>query len=48
MMQVDVENGFNNIFQDVMIIELCEDKRPLSSIALIFRLFYGAHFSFYF
>jgi len=48
MMQVDVENVFNNIFQSVIFIDLCDVKGSFVSIVPFTKLFYGAHFSFYY
>jgi hypothetical protein len=43
MMQVDVENAFNNIFQTIIFKELCKVEEPLASIVPFTKLFYGAH-----
>jgi len=44
MMQIDVNNVFNNIFRAIIFKELQEVERPLASIILFTKLFYGAHF----
>jgi hypothetical protein len=48
MMQIDVENTFNNISQVVIFKELCDVMGPLVSIIPFSRLFYGVHSSFYY
>jgi uncharacterized membrane protein YwaF len=48
MMQVDVENAFNNIFQAIIFRALCDVKELLASIVSLTKLFYGVHFSFYY
>jgi len=48
MMQVDVENDFNNFFWIIIFKELCDVEGPLANIVPFTKLFYGAHFSFYF
>jgi hypothetical protein len=48
MMQVNVENAFNNIFQNVIFIELCDVGGFLVSIIPFTKLFYGVQFSFYY
>jgi hypothetical protein len=48
MMQVDVENTFNSVFQATMFIEVCEVEGPLLNNVLFLKLFYGVHSSFYF
>jgi hypothetical protein len=47
-MQIDVENTFNNISQVVIFRELCDVMGPFMNIIPFSRLFYGAHFSFYY
>ncbi len=42
MMQVNVENIFNNIFQNVIFIELCDVEGFLVNIVPFTKLFYGA------
>jgi hypothetical protein len=44
MMQI---NAFNNIFQIVILKELCDVKGPLANIVPFTKLFYGAHSYFY-
>jgi len=46
MMQIDVNNVFNNIFRAIIFKELQEAEGPLASIVLFTKLFYGAHFFF--
>jgi len=48
MMQVDIKNAFNDIFQVVIFRELCYVEEFLASIVPFTKLFYGAHFSFYY
>jgi hypothetical protein len=43
VMQVDVENTFNNIFQIIILKKLCDVGGPLVSIVPFTKLFYGAH-----
>jgi hypothetical protein len=47
-MQVDIENAFNNVFRIVFFFKLWDVKRPLTSIILFTRLFYGVRFSLYY
>jgi hypothetical protein len=48
MMQVDVENAFNNVFWTIIFKELCEAKEPLANIVSFTRLFDGVHFFIYY
>jgi hypothetical protein len=48
MMQVDVENTFNNVFRTVVFKNVCDVEWPLINIVPFIRLFYGVHSSFYF
>ncbi len=47
MMQVDIENAFNNVFQTIILKELRDAKGPLANIIPLTRLFYGVHSSLY-
>jgi hypothetical protein len=47
MMQVDVENAFNNIFPATILKKLCDVEELLASIVM-FTMFYGVHSSFYY
>ncbi len=46
MMQVNIKNGFNSIFQATIFRELCDVEGPLVNIVPFTKLFYGVHFSF--
>jgi hypothetical protein len=48
MMQVNVENAFNNIFQVIILRELCDVEGLLVNIVPFTKLFYGVHSSFYY
>ncbi len=48
MLQVNIENAFNNIFWVIIFKELCDVKGPLVNIILFIKLFYGIHFSLYY
>jgi len=48
VVEVDIEKTFNNVFQVVIFIELCDAEGPLTSVVPFTRLFYGAHFFLYF
>jgi hypothetical protein len=48
MMQVNIENIFNNVFEIVILKELCDAEGFLVNIVPFPRLFYHAHFSFYY
>jgi hypothetical protein len=48
MMQVDVENIFNNIFQAVIFRKLCDVEGLLANIIPFTKLFNGVHSSFYY
>jgi len=48
MMQVNVKNAFNNIFQTTIFRKLQDAKRFLANIVPFTKLFYGAHSSFYY
>jgi hypothetical protein len=48
MMQIEIKNIFNNIFQVVIFWELPKVREPLVNIAPFTKLFYGAHSSFYY
>jgi hypothetical protein len=48
MMQVDVENAFNNISQPIIFKELCDVKGPLANIVPFTKLFYGVHYYLYY
>ncbi len=49
MIQVNVENTFNNVFQTAIFKELCDVEGPLlASIIPVTMLFYGIHFSLYY
>jgi len=43
MMQIDVENVFNNVFQAVIFKELLDVRGLLSNIIFFTMLFYGVH-----
>ncbi len=43
VMQIDVENTFNNNSQTTIWFKLCDVKGPLTSIVPFTMLFYGAH-----
>jgi hypothetical protein len=43
MMQVNVENIFNNVFRTTIFRELCDVEGPLVNIILFTKLFYGAY-----
>jgi len=43
MMQVDIENVFNNVFQVVIFKKLQDVRGPLATIVSFTMLFYGAH-----
>jgi len=43
VMQVNVDNIFNNIFRIVIFKNLCDVGGPLVNIVPFTRLFYGAH-----
>jgi hypothetical protein len=48
MMQVNVKNAFNNVFQAIILKKLCDVEELLASIVPFTRLFYGVHSSFYY
>jgi hypothetical protein len=48
VIQVNVENVFNNIFQTIIFKELCDVAGPLANIVPFTKLFYGVHSSFYY
>jgi hypothetical protein len=48
MMQIDVKNTFNNVFQVVIFKEMCDVKGPLVHIILFTKLFFDAHLSLYY
>ncbi len=48
MMQVDVENAFNNVFWTIIFRELCDVEGSLASIVPFTKLFYDVHFFLYF
>jgi hypothetical protein len=48
VMQVDVENAFNNVSQTVIIKKLWDVKSPLANIISFTKLFCGVQFSLYY
>jgi hypothetical protein len=48
IMQVDIENVFNNVLQTAIFKELCYVGEPLANIVIFIRLFYDVHFSLYY
>ncbi len=48
VMQIDIENAFNNIFQAVIFKDVWDVGGPLVSIIPFIELFYGAHFFLYY
>ncbi len=43
MIQINVKNAFNNVFQIVILKKLCDVEKPLANIVSFTRLFYGVH-----
>ncbi len=48
MMQINIENAFNNVFQVAIFRELCDAGGFLVNIVPFPKLFYRAHFSLYY
>jgi hypothetical protein len=48
VMQVDIKNAFNNIFQVAIFIKLQNAKGLLANIILFTQLFFGVHSSLYY
>ncbi len=48
VMQVKVENVFNNIFRVVILKKFCDVGEPLASIIPFIKLFYDVHFFLYY
>jgi hypothetical protein len=47
MMQLNIENTFNNISRATIFKKLCDAMGPLVNIAPFTKLFYGVDYSFY-
>jgi hypothetical protein len=45
MMQVDIENTYNNVSQAIIFRELRDVEGPLANIVAFTMMFYGVHFS---
>jgi len=45
MMEVDIENAFNNVSRTIIFRELCDVGGLLANIVPFTRLFYGVHSS---
>jgi hypothetical protein len=48
VIQINVNNIFNSVFQIVIFKELCDVERPLANIVPFTMLFYGTHFPIYY